>query len=144
MFGRTRNPNGKFTSWENTHGEHSASKHISGDFDQSSTAGDSSDRYVSGSAHRADLSQTGAGSFLAHDQRMGHRASRLDYVSGVSHLGTELCGLVPGAEVAAAWNSWPYRTRHTLDLCDWRGWGRNIYDRSYAASLPAIHQRHRS
>src|SRR5207244_12999975 len=45
---------------------------------------------------------------------------------------------------AATWNSWPYRTRNTLDLCDWRGRRGNIYDRSYAASLPAIHQGHTS
>ena len=99
---------------------------------------------IAGSTHRDDLSQTGPRSFLAHDERMGHRASRLDYVRGVSYLGTELCGLAPDAEVAATWNSWPYRTRNTLDLCDWRGWRGNIYDRSYAASLPAIHQGHTS
>src|SRR5207237_2495949 len=99
MFARTRHRTAKFTPREHPHGDHSGSKHTGSDFNQGSPAGDSSDRCVSGSTHRDDLSQTGPRSFLAHDERMGHRASRLDYVRGVSYLGTELCGLAPDAEV---------------------------------------------
>lgn len=114
------------------------------DFNQSGTARDSRDRFTSGPANRADFSETGSGSFLAHNQRMGYRALRLDYVRCISHFGTELCGLIRDAEIAAAWKPGPHGTRHTPDLRDWRDWGGNIHHRSYAASLPPIHQGHTS
>jgi hypothetical protein len=71
---------------------------------QSGTPGGSRDRFLSNPAHRADFSGARSGSLLAHNQRMGYRALRLDYVRCVSHFGTELCGSIRRAEIAAAWN----------------------------------------
>src|SRR2546430_13469539 len=73
---------------------------------------------------------------------MGDRALRLDYVRCVSDFGAELCGFIRDAELTAAWNSGPFGTRHTPDLPDWRDWGGNIHNRSYAAASPTIYQGH--
>jgi hypothetical protein len=106
-------------------------------FNQSGAARDSRDRFISNPANRTDFCETGSGSFLAHNQRMGYRALRLDYVSCVSHFGPELCGFIRVAEIAAAWNHGPSGTRYTPDLRDRRDWRGNIQNRSYAVALPA-------
>src|ERR1700722_12143896 len=70
---------------------------------QSGTPGGSRDRFLSNPAHRADFGAR-SGSLLAHNQPIGCRALRLDYVRCVSHFGAELCGSIRHAEIAAAWN----------------------------------------
>jgi hypothetical protein len=71
-------------------------------FDQSGTARDRRSRFISNPANRVDFCETGSGSFLTHDQRVGYRALQLDDVGRVSHFGAELCGFIRDAEIAIA------------------------------------------
>jgi hypothetical protein len=52
------------------------------------------------------ICETGSGSFLAHDQRVGYRALHLDGVGRVSHFGAELCGFIRDAAIPSCIEAW--------------------------------------
>jgi hypothetical protein len=76
------------------------------------------------------ICETGSGSFLAHDQRVGYRALHLDGVGRVSHSALSYAALFEMLQSQVALKPGPYGTRHTANLRDRCDWGGNIWNRS--------------
>src|SRR6266478_7050573 len=125
-------------AWENRYDERNTRTNVGSDFNQSGAGRDHRVHFPTNPANRSDFSETGSRSLVAHNQRMGDRASWLDYVRCFSAFGTELCGFIRDAESADAWKFGARGTGHTLDLRDWRNWGGSVHNRSNAAALSAV------